>query len=589
MHDLSLILLVTIGLAFGLLFGAITNRLGLSPIVGYLLAGVMVGPYTPGFVGDPHIATQLAELGVILLMFGVGLHFHVDELIRVRSVAIPGAVGQILAASALTTGVAVLFGLPVVAGIVLGIAVSVASTVVLVRVLMDNGVLHTPQGHAVVGWLIVEDLFTVLVLVLLPTLNDALAAGDLRAVGVSLGLTLLKLAALVVLVLVIGQRVVPRLMNAMARTRSRELFTLSVLVVALGIATGSAVVFGVSMALGAFLAGMVVGQSDVSHQAASDALPMRDAFAVLFFISVGMLFDPVASLAQWPLTLAVLAVILVAKPLAALVIVLALGKPLRVALTAAIALAQIGEFSFIVGDLARSLHLLPESGTSVLVTCSIVSITLNPLIFRSIGPIERWIEASPSWRRWLPESGCDAALSRLEASESAPGPRALVVGYGPVGQTLTRLLRDFHLDPVVIDLNVDTVRRLRAEGVSAVYGDASNRNVLLAAGLETAEFLCVTLPDASARYPIIETALALRPKLRVIVRAHYLSERDTLEHSGVAAVAYEEAEVAVALAGMLLRQIGIKPEDIEARSEAVRDRLARAYFDRPGDTGPARS
>jgi len=394
-HDISLILLVTIGLAFALLFGAITNRLGLSPIVGYLFAGVMVGPYTPGFVGDPHIAGQLAELGVVLLMFGVGLHFHLDELIRVRKVAIPGAVGQILAASFLTTGIAILFGLSTVAGVILGIAVSVASTVVLVRVLMDNGVLHTPQGHAVVGWLIVEDLFTVLVLVLLPALKNAFAAGDLRAVAVSLVLTLFKLAVLVFLVLVVGRRVVPWLMNAIARTRSRELFTLSVLVVALGIAAGSAFIFGVSMALGAFLAGMVVGQSDVSQQAASDALPMRDAFAVLFFISVGMLFDPAASLAQWPLILAVLAVILIGKPVAALAIVLALKQPLRVALTAAMALAQIGEFSFIVGDLARSLDLLPETGTSVLVTCSIISITLNPLLFRLIGPIERWVAGRP--------------------------------------------------------------------------------------------------------------------------------------------------------------------------------------------------
>jgi CPA2 family monovalent cation:H+ antiporter-2 len=537
----------------------------------------MVGPYTPGFVGDPHIATQLAELGVILLMFGVGLHFHVDELIKVRKVAVPGAVGQVLAASLLTTGLAVLFGLPAVTGLILGVAVSVASTVVLDRVLMDNGVLHTPQGHTVVGWLIVEDLFTVLVLVLLPALNQAFAAGDPRAVVVSLGLTVLKLGALVFLVLVVGQRVVPALMNAMARTRSRELFTLSVLVVALGIATGSALVFGVSMALGAFLAGMVVGQSDVSHQAASDALPMRDAFAVLFFISVGMLFDPAASLGQWPLILAVLGVILVGKPLAALVIVLALKQPLRVALTAAVALAQIGEFSFIVGDLARSLDLMPEAGTSVLVTCAIVSITLNPLVFRLIDPIERWAAERPELQRWLRSSGRDEALARLSGTDGseARSVRALVVGYGPVGKTLTKLLREFGLDPVVIDLNVDTVRRLRAQGVRAVYGDASLRNVLLAAGLESAEFLCVTLPDDSARQPIIELALSLRPDLKVVVRAHYLGERAALERAGVVAVAYEEAEVAVALARLLLGQIDVNAADIDARSEALRQAMAR--------------
>jgi CPA2 family monovalent cation:H+ antiporter-2 len=575
-HDLSLILLITIGLAFALFFGAITNRLGLSPIVGYLFAGVMVGPYTPGFVGDQAIAGQLAELGVILLMFGVGLHFDIEELIQVRTVAIPGAIGQILAASILTTGIAVLLGLSATAGVILGIAVSVASTVVLVRVLMDHDVLQTPQGHTVVGWLIVEDLFTVIVLVLLPAIREAIAVGDPRGIAVSLAIKLLKLATLVVLVLVIGRRAVPWFMNAMARTRSRELFTLSVLVVALGIATGSALVFGVSMALGAFLAGIVVGQSDVSHQAASDALPMRDAFAVLFFISIGMLFNPAVSLAQWPLILAVLAVILVAKPLAAFGIVLLLRQPLRVALTAAIALAQIGEFSFIVADLARSLDLLPESGASVLVTCSIVSITMNPLLFRLIDPLERWLEGRAGRWRWLRRSEPFEAASPPAApgSSDSPLPLALVVGHGPVGQTLTQLLRDFHLDPVVIDLNIDTVRRLRAGGVRAVYGDASNRNVLIAAGLESAEFLCITLAEQSARFPIIETALALRPELKLIVRAHYLQEREDLERAGVTAVAYEEAEVAVALAEILLRQIGVGAADIEARCEAIRAALA---------------
>lgn len=576
MHDVSLILLITIGLAFALLFGAITNRLGLSPIVGYLLAGVMVGPYTPGFVGDSNIASQLAEMGVILLMFGVGLHFHVEDLIRVKAIAIPGAIVQITAATVLTAGIAVLLGRPLTTGLILGVAVSVASTVVLIRVLMDNGVMHTPQGHASVGWLLVEDLFTVVVLVVLPVLKDAIAGGSLAVVGTSLLMTAVKMIALVFLVLVVGKRVLPLLMNSMARTRSRELFTLSVLVVALGVAAGSALVFGVSMALGAFLAGMVVGRSDVSHQAASDALPMRDAFAVLFFVSVGMLFNPAATLANWDLTLGVFVVIFIGKPLAALSIVLLLGYPIRTALTASMALAQIGEFSFILGEEARSLGFLSEAETSVLVSCAIVSITVNPLIFRLIGPLERWLLAKPELGPRLTGRSADDALTKLGESDAAETSTAsaVVVGYGPVGQTLTRILRDFAINPIVIDLNVDTVKRLRAEGIRAIYGDSSSKEILSAARIEEAEFLLVTLPDRSARTPIIATALSLKPDLKVLVRAHYINERETLEQLGVAAVAYEEAEVAVALAEMLLQQIGVSEEDLQTRAAAIRSELA---------------
>ncbi|SIN96758.1 Kef-type potassium/proton antiporter, CPA2 family [Singulisphaera sp. GP187] len=576
MHDVSLILLITIGLAFALLFGAITNRLGLSPIVGYLLAGVMVGPYTPGFVGDANIASQLAEMGVILLMFGVGLHFHVEDLIRVKAIAVPGAIVQITAATALTAAIAFLLGRPLTTGLILGVAVSVASTVVLIRVLMDNGVLHTPQGHASVGWLLVEDLFTVVVLVVLPVLKDAAAGGSLAVVGTSLLMTAVKIILLVFLVLVVGKRVLPLLMNSIARTRSRELFTLSVLVVAMGVAAGSALVFGVSMALGAFLAGMVVGRSDVSHQAASDALPMRDAFAVLFFVSVGMLFNPAATLANWDLTLGVFAVIFIGKPLAALGIVLMLGYPLRTALTASMALAQIGEFSFILGEEARSLGFLSAAETSVLVSCAIVSITVNPLIFRLIGPLERWIQARPLLARWLRVPSADDALTSLDESDAgeASSASAVVVGYGPVGQTLTRILRDFNINPVIIDLNVDTVRKLHASGIRAIYGDASSKEILLAAKIERAEFLLVALPDRSARIPIISMALSLKPDLKVLVRARYMNERDTLERLGVAAVAYEEAEVAVALAEMLLQQIGVSEEVLQTRAAVIRGELA---------------
>jgi CPA2 family monovalent cation:H+ antiporter-2 len=574
-HDISLILLISIGLGFALALGLVTQRLGLSPIVGYLLAGVAVGPHTPGFEGDPKLAAQLAEIGVILLMFGVGLHFDLRELWQVRGVAVPGAIVQSLVATALAALVAVALGRSITTGVILGLAVSVASTVVLIRVLEDGGVLHTARGHIAVGWLIVEDLFTVVVLVLLPAVKEAMDAGGAGGIVTTLLRTALNLGLMLVLVLVVGRRAVPWLLNAVARTRSRELFTLAVLATALGIATGSAWLFGASMALGAFLAGVVVAQSEVSHQAAAEALPLRDAFAVLFFVSVGMLFDPAAVLEQWRLTLGVLLVILVGKPLAALVVVRLLGRSLRTALTVSVALAQIGEFSFILGDAARGLGFLTGSDASVLVTGAMISITINPLLFRLVEPADRWVQARPRLRKLLGASAEREALAVLEGGHA--GVRAIVVGYGPVGQTLTRLLRAFEIDPVLVDMNVDTVRRLRKEGARAVYGDATREDILRAAGIESAEFLVVALPDASAVPALIESAKALNPGLKVIARAHYLAERATLEGAGVAAVACEEAEVAVALADRLLRAIGVSESDLQSRARSVRDEIdARA-------------
>ncbi|MEX2025864.1 MAG: cation:proton antiporter, partial [Pirellulaceae bacterium] len=435
-----------------------------------------------------------------------------------------------------------LLGLSLTAGLLLGVAVSVASTVVLVRVLMDYGVLHTPQGHVAVGWLVVEDLFTVVVLVLMPALTQAFAAGGIGVVAGSILWTILKIVALVALVMVVGTRLIPLLMNYMARTRSRELFTLSVLAVALGIATGSSLVFGVSMALGAFLAGMVVSQSDVSQQAASDALPMRDAFAVLFFVSVGMLFDPASLPQNWPLTLGVLGVILVIKPLAALIIVMALGYPIRTALTVAVALAQIGEFSFILGSQAVKLELLSATESSVLVTCAIISITLNPLLFRLVGPAERYLQANPHLLRLLKQRRkVDPVAEVASLADEKDTVGALVIGYGPVGQTLTAILRDFKIRPLVIDLNVDTVRKLRLEGTPALYGDASSAEILRGAGIDKVSYLLLTLPDEAGRYAIIATALTLNPQIKIIARARYVAERDVLREAKVSAVAYEEA------------------------------------------------
>ncbi len=393
-HQADLILTLTGALTAAVILGFMTEKLKLSPIVGYLLAGVAVGPFTPGFVANHELASQCAEIGVILLMFGVGLHFHVKDLLAAGKVAIPGALVQIAVATTLGAVLTRFLGWSWGAGLVFGMAISVASTVVLTRVLTDNGDLQTPTGHLAIGWLVVEDLFTVVVLVLLPALAGGASAqaGAGANIWAELGIAVLKLAALVVFTFVIGGKVIPYCLGAVERSGSQELFTLTVLVLALGVAVGAAKFFGASMALGAFLAGMIVGQSKFSARAATDALPMRDAFAVLFFVSVGMLLDPFAIVTQWRLMLITLGIIFIGKPIAALVVTLALKRPLASALVISIALAQIGEFSFILAALATSLKVFPPEAMNALVFGSIVSITLNPLLYKSIAPFTRWLE-----------------------------------------------------------------------------------------------------------------------------------------------------------------------------------------------------
>jgi monovalent cation:H+ antiporter-2, CPA2 family len=403
-HDTALIATITVALALAFVGGFIATRLHISAIVGYLLAGVAVGPFTPGFVADTRLAPQLAEIGVILLMFGVGIHFSLRDLLAVRAIAVPGAIGQIVLMTALTAAVATVLGWSAAEGLVLGLAIAVASTVVLLRALLERDLLHTFAGRAAVGWLLVEDLFTVLVLVLLPALAEAAGGaagrGDVGALLLTLLLTLAKVALLIVVMLLVGTRVVPWLLAEVQRTGSRELFTLAVLAVALGIAFASAALFGVSFALGAFLAGIVVGESDLSQRAAEDALPLRDAFAVLFFVSVGMLFEPGFVLQQPVLVLAVVLLIMVAKPLLALGIVVLLRRSLRTGLVIAAGRGQIGEFSFILAELGRSLDLLPPAGYSLVLAGALISITLNPVLFGCIGPLEAWLSRRPRLGAW---------------------------------------------------------------------------------------------------------------------------------------------------------------------------------------------
>ncbi|MDI1442791.1 cation:proton antiporter [Polyangium sp. 6x1] len=578
MHAYDLILTLTGGLLAALLLGMVTRRLGASPILGYLLAGIVVGPQTPGFVANLELAGQLAEVGIVLLMFGVGLHFQLGDLLKVRRIAVPGAVVQSLFATVLGTAVALAFGWSASAGLVLGMSVAVASTVVLIRMLTDHDALETPHGHVAVGWLIVEDIFTVVILLMVPVLASLRGAhaSAAQAVGI-IGIGLVKLTALIAIVLVVGARVVPWFLTRVARSRSPELFTLAVLAVALAVATGSAVIFGASMALGAFLAGMVVGQSKVSHQAAADALPMRDAFAVLFFVTVGMQFDPRALIARPGLVLSVLAIILLAKPLAALVVVVVLGYSVRTALTVAIGLAQIGEFSFILADTAHKVDLFPAEGRSVLVASAIASIGLNPLLFRLMDPLEEWLRGRPTLWRGLNRR----AEARGEAlREQAPKEptrecdvRAIVVGYGPVGRTAVDILDRFNVCSVIVELSIDTVTELTNIGRNAVYGDARRAEVLHAAGIETADYLVVTTPNPETRAAVVDAARNLQPDLPIFVRAHYMSERKTLETHRATAVCYEEAEAAVRLAEMLLTEIGVEAAQIEAESLRIRASL----------------
>jgi CPA2 family monovalent cation:H+ antiporter-2 len=565
-HHLDLIFTITGGLTAALVLGYGTQRLGLSPIVGYLLAGVMVGPFTPGFVADKPLADQLAEIGVILLMFGVGLHFHVRELWAVRKVAIPGALLQIAAATAIGALVGHAAGWSWTAGAVFGVALSVASTVVLTRVLSDGHELHTPIGHLAIGWLVLEDLFTVLVLVLLPAFVGPGASGP-AAIAVALGLSVLKIGALVAFTLLVGQRVIPVLLGKIARTGSRELFTLTVLVLALGIAVGSALLFGASMALGAFLAGMIVGQSDFSSRAASEALPMRDAFAVLFFVSVGMLLDPRALMDHWGLALGTLGVVLVCKPLVAILVVLALRKPASTAVAVGIALGQIGEFSFIVAALGKQLGALGRDAEQVLVIAAIASITLNPLLFGRRARLARWLARLVPSRLATDEPVPES--QRLDASH-----RTVVVGHGPVGQTLVRLLAEAGIEPTVVELNVDTVRRLGEAGTRAVYGDATQSEILEQAGVGEARSLIVTSTTAPGdAEAVLRAAKTLQPGIFVLVRAAYLREASALRAAGADLVITGEAEVALAMSEHVLARLGATAEQLERERERVRGEL----------------
>jgi CPA2 family monovalent cation:H+ antiporter-2 len=570
MHPFDLILTLAAGLTGAVAFGFLTHRLGWSPIVGYLIAGILVGPHTPGFVADSNLAGQLAEVGVILLMFGVGLHFHLKDLLAVRRVAMAGAAGQSAIATVLGAAAVHLAGWDWTPGLVFGLALSVASTVVLTRVLADNGELRSPTGRIAVGWLVVEDILTVFVLVLLPVLFASPAQS--RSLGAALGLAVVKLGVFIAFTLAAGGRLIPWLLSKIAAANSRELFTLGVLALALGIAAGSSYFFDVSMALGAFLAGMVVGQSEFSARAGAEALPMRDAFAVMFFLSVGMLFDPSRVLETPWLTLGTLGIVLAAKPLTAFALVTLLGYGSRVALGVSVALAQIGEFSFLLAGLGRQVGVLPESAMSPLVACAIVSIMLNPVLYRLVRPAEAFLERYP--RLWRLLNPSHHGVPGEPEPAAPPAHRAVVVGYGPIGRALARLLRERGIEPAIIEMNIETHRGLKAAGLRAVYGDANQREVLEEAGIAGAESLIVSSSGAEGTTEAIRVAREINPGIHVIARSDFAGQAAGLKKAGADEVFSGEGEVALAITGSVLRRLGATPEQLDGERERIREELS---------------
>jgi CPA2 family monovalent cation:H+ antiporter-2 len=585
-HEPALIATITLGLTLAFVFGLAARRLRLPAIVGYLLAGILIGPFTPGYVADGDLAAQLAEIGVILLMFSVGLHFSVRDLMAVRSVAIPGAVGQITVASILGTLLGLAFGWSIGGAIVLGLAISVASTVVLVRALMERGELDSAQGRIAVGWLIVEDLFTVLVLVLLPTIAPLLGGtGDPvtspEAAFLDVGFALLKAGAFAALMLIIGARLMPRLLASVATLHDREIFILAAVAVALGIAYLAYALFGLSLALGAFLAGAVVSESDTSHQVAADALPLREIFAVLFFVSVGMLVDPAYLAANIPAIVAVVLVVIVAKSIAAFTIVLGLGYLPRVGLTVAAGLAQIGEFSFILGTLGLQLGLLPPEGIQLLVSAALISIALNPVAFRLVDPMTVRLGRSPLVTRIVGSRAGD--LSAFEPKGDGPRGHAVVVGSGRVGRLVMAALDRRGFRYTVISEDRRDIQRLRVEGVRAYFGDATNQELLARAGVADARILVVAIPDVHATEVIVARARLLAPRIALVVRTH--SERQMAELSrleGSVQAVHGELELAVQMTRYTLRRFGVSSYEAEAIAQGLRSRGGRPW---PLDVG----
>jgi CPA2 family monovalent cation:H+ antiporter-2 len=561
-HSLTLITTIAAGLGLALIMGFIAARLKLPVLVGYLVAGIIIGPATPGFVADLELSSQLAEMGVMLLMFGVGLHFSLQDLLAVRHIAVPGAIVQIAVATLLGVAVTALWGWSLAGGIVFGLALSVASTVVLLKALESRGLLESVNGRIAVGWLVVEDLVMVLVLVLLPALSlwlsgntkaDMEGGGD-RSLLATILFTLGQVSVFIALMLVVGRRLFPWLLWQIARTGSRELFTLCIIAAAVGIAYGSAELFGVSFALGAFFAGMVMRESPLSYRAAEESLPFRDAFSVLFFVSVGMLFDPYILIVEPIHVITVVAIILFGKSLAAFFLVLLFRYPLNTALTVSASLAQIGEFSFILAGLGISLGLLPKEGQSLILAGAIISIALNPLVFSAIEPAQAWIRSRSKLAQTLERPDDPLAVLPMSVDLNRLTGQVVLVGYGRVGRRIGEALTKNGISFVVAEANREIVEKLRKIGIPAVSGDASEPAVLIQAHIQRARMLVIAIPDTLDVRRVIEIARTVNPRIETVVRTHSEEEAALFEKENTGKVFLGEHELALSMTRYVLER-----------------------------------
>ena len=561
-HGVTLITTVVASLGLAMVMGFAAARVGLPPLVGYLLAGILIGPGTPGFVADLELTQQLAELGIMLMMFGVGLHFSLDDLASVRRIAVPGALVQSGVATALGALIATTWGWNLGAALIFGLSLSVASTVVLLRALEARGLVSSVNGRIAVGWLVVEDLLVVVALVLLPALAASSGGQDTggASIWIPLATTFAKLAAFAVVMLVVARRLLPRALWAISSTGSRELFTLAVISAALGVAYLASWIFSVSFALGAFVAGMTLAESDFSHRAAEESLPLRDAFSVLFFVSVGMLFDPGILLREpWKVAL-VLGVIVIGKTVAAIALVSAFRYPLNTSLTVGASLAQIGEFSFILAGLGVTLGVLPPDGQSLIFAGALISISLNPLVFAAVEPAERWIRARSSLARAMERS--DDPLAQLP---STVDPRAvtghvLLVGHGRVGRRIAEVLEREAIPYVVVDENREAVEALRERGVKAVFGDAAEPAVLVQGHVARARVLVIALPDTLKARQMVKIARMLNPPVEILLRTHTDEELELMQKERLGRVFMGEEELAVAMARHIVA--GVKRREL---------------------------
>lgn len=563
MHEVILLINIAVALVVAFVGGVIARRIGLPTIVGYLLAGIAIGPFTPGFVGDTGTIHQLAEMGVIFLMFGVGLHFSFSDLWRVRAVAIPGALGQTAIATLVGFGLSQLWGWTPTAGIVLGLSISVASTVVLLRGLMDNGLLSTPPGQAAIGWLIFEDLITVLILVLMPTLSTGAGGFDWQL----LGLTLLKAAVFVIIVMFVGVRLIPWLLLRIAHTHSRELWILAVLAVALGTALGAAEIFGVSLALGAFVAGVVVSESPLSHQVGVDVLPFQETFSVLFFVSVGMLVNPGFLVNNIGLVLALTVLVVIGKPVITLMLGTIFPWRARTVLVVAAGLSQIGEFSFILGQAGVSLGMLDTDQYSLILAVALISITLNPGMFRLPAPAEKLLRRFPAlWKRL--DHGPESELAPV--ADTLIANHVVIVGYGRVGRHIASLLGEMHIPLLVVHVDAEHIEELNKQRIPALFGDAANSEVLTQAGLSRARALVVAGPDESASELVVAAARDLAPELPIIARASTRDGVKRLAQLGDQYVIHPELESGLEIVRHTLLLLGLPVQEIYRYTDAVR-------------------